>query len=245
MLVIMAAGLVMLVLGFVMYLPTDLQNSTIRTYFYTAVGASITVVSCAYLLSQVVGSRYRRGVFAVLVMALVFVAIVRDLEQHSALAQYSSLLKGFLTNIVSTVPGVDDGAYLYLLGDETVDQHEVPIAKVYEGNILAYLYGDYTLRATNGYFNKGCVHLITETHEQFATCEPGEAGIVAANSRGEIVIPYSQVVAIQFDENGNTTLLEHFPTDLIDSEATKDYQPEALIRRDQPYPLHARTVLGM
>lgn len=239
---LLMAGLVMVLLGFVMYLPTELQTTSRRTFLFTAIGASITVISLCHLLGRVF-REHQDAVSLGLVAAVTFTAFAHVLTQYDSMAQHSVRLQKFLSNVLTTVPNVEPGTHIYLLGDDDVEPNDVVVLDYYDDNTFAYLYGDYTIEKSAGHFNKGCINLSRPRPTRYENCAPGESGIIVPHATDASVIPYDRVVAVRFDKHGNTTLLQNFPVAF--PLAIRDYNPERLIRRDRPYPLHARSVLGM
>jgi hypothetical protein len=244
--VVVLVGLALTGVGFAMYLPTELRNTSIRTYFYTAVGAATATAALVTLVSGIFRGRLRTAVFALLAGGVIFVAFVRDLRQYDTLAFYADRQKAFLTNVVRATPGLEAGTLLYLYGDETVQPADVAVETFYEGFVFAYLYEDYSIEQPRaGYFVKGCLYTVIPNPTEQTTCVPTDAGVLITDMMGERVIPYSAIVAVQFDKAGNVTLLEQLPAAFGDADALAEYQPHNHLDADTPHPRHAQSVLGM
>ncbi len=201
-LVLAALGVVAVLPGFAVYLPTVWRNSSWRVFLYSSIGAALAVGVACVLFVRVFG-QWQRIVFVALTSFLIGIATVHALAQHQGYFEYSQRQQQILANIISQAPHFEPGTTVLL-----VDRTPTAAFKAWSmcslvSNCLEwalrYIYGDHTLRArycAPGYhprkeFSEECrfeAHQVTisyihyVTKEEMRTAYPYASLVVFENS---------------------------------------------------------------
>ncbi len=233
-------GLIILLLGFAVYLATDLRNSTDRTHFYSSLGAALVIVGLLWLLSHTV---FRHTfAFAVLIAALVGVGLLRNLEQHSRYAQVASEQVDTLAKLVSQVPSIMSSTGLVIM-DESPEQHMIQTftySSFYFRGTVTLIYDDPTLNTAICYPGR---------MERWGTfleyCEFSETEYALDASGGAIgwSKPYDGLIVLRYTPEQEFIVVSDLTP--YTEFAVAGYEPTERFDSDGDLPLRAVTMLGM
>ncbi len=149
-LVLGSLGVVAVLAGFAMYLPTGWRNSSYRVFLYASIGAALAVGVACFLFARLFG-QWQRIIFVGLTSSLIGIATVHALAQHQGYFEYSQRQQQILANMISEAPHFEPGTTVLL-----VDRTPTAAFKAWSmcGIVsnclewaLRYIYGDHTLRA--------------------------------------------------------------------------------------------------
>lgn len=140
--ILIIAGLVIVGLGTALYLPTSLRDETLRTYYFSSVGAAVTLAALLWRITP------RQLVFAALVGGLAGVAVLRLLDQHQRFYDTSERQQAALTELVRVLPAPAPSSGIVVV-DETPDAafSNLIYFPPYLEYMLPTLYNDYSLEA--------------------------------------------------------------------------------------------------
>lgn len=139
-------GLMILALGLLPYLATSLRTETVRTYYYSSIGAALAITAA---LGWTFVTRLRRPVlYASAVALLVGLGMTSLVHQHARWAGYSNAQQRMSAALVQALGKPMPGTTIVML-DESPQRtvQGVFAASWYLTNILNILYRDYSLRA--------------------------------------------------------------------------------------------------
>lgn len=224
--VIALVGLLVIGLGFAMYLPTNVRESTWRTLILSSLGGSLFLAAGLRLLTG--WSRRRRFVYPLLVGMFVVVAFSHLLAQHRGFARTSANQQEIVEGIVAAAPRLHPRTRLLLIFDDT-DRVVSYDAFAFSRYLRAALGTRYELPDLN-------VHVCyPSTERRGEQCELGpervnvqhqDVGPVTGRLAWEA--PYDAVVALHRDRDGEISMLEEIP-DWYAFERAEGYDPLALV----------------
>jgi len=227
---LVTGGIALLVigLGFAMYLPTSVRESTWRTLFLSSLGGALFATSTLGLFTM--WSRRRRLAFSLAAAVLVGLGIVHLLEQHRGFAKVSNNQRSVIEGIVEAVPRLHRRTRLLLLFDDTdqaLSHRAFPFSR-YLRVPLAFHYGLADLN----------VHIChPSTIRQGERCKLGRHSVKIEHQdvgwltrRLSWEVPYDSLVAVHRDHRGEITMLEEIPVwySLV---ATRGYDAGTLVDR--------------
>ena len=238
--ILAVAGFVILGLGYAPYVFTALRDSTDRTYFYSSVGAAITIVSALLLLTSFVSSHHLGSlIFALLLAFIVGQGTAISLVRHQTNYNNGVLQLPVLRDVASQLPAVSSNT-LVLVIDETPDQ---PLRRVftqasfYFRAALQVLYENPDLQAALCYPHDevGWGHFAEK-------CLVEPDGVTLLSTRdGTNTFPYDQIVVFSYNEAGTLTLLDDLVPYVPDA---VNYDPNRLIIDDAPPTARISSMLG-
>ena len=136
------AGLVIMLLGVALYLPTAARDQTVRTYYFSSVGAAITLAALGW-------STGRRLIFAALMGVLALVGMAQLLNQHQRYFDQSEQEQAMLTAFARAVPQIAPGTGIVIIdASPEADYTRITGGALYTEYTLPTLYDDYSLGAT-------------------------------------------------------------------------------------------------
>ncbi|MBZ0293213.1 MAG: hypothetical protein K8L99_11665 [Anaerolineae bacterium] len=211
---IVAAGLVVMLLGFAAFLPTRVRGDIWRTYYVTPAGAVLIVIALLYALTRL---RHAGKIFvSVLAGVLVLLAMSNALAQQRYLVSSSATVQRVLAAVAEQAPG---------FGDETTIALVDPTG-IYESSwtlggrgpwqtSLYYLYERPISAIYCGWQNQDCNF--------------GIEGIGYERGDREVTFSYDAVLIFEALPDGRVTLRQQSSEmDYLPAGVTS-YQPEALI----------------
>ncbi len=228
-LALVLGGLVILFLGVALYLPTSVRDQTYRTYYFSSVGAAITLAGLLDWIGR------RPLIFGALVGILAGLGTAQLLNQHQQVYDTSKSQQAILTEFARALPQIEPGTGIVIV-DESPDQtftHLIGTLDVED--TIPLIYQDDTLES--------------------ALCLPGDFG-TAPDSRCRfsdtgIQIPsvrtyvmnadYSKLILVRYD--GAFSVV----TDLTPyaGESVAAYQPELRYHPDGAPPARIHEMFGM
>lgn len=230
------AGLCIMLLGFVTFIPSPFNQSTFRVFYATSLGAALIVSAIISLLARI---KYI-GKFSAALLASVSItmAISHSLNQHKIFADYSEDVGLLYATIIEQAPQFDANATLFVIDEHYRYQDEWHLAShstAFQGG-LRYLYGTTKIRA------KICV-INDPRHGKI--CEFREQGIYYLDDRlYHGVVPYNRAIIFRTTWNGSVELLNEVPPEYVDGRHIEDYDPHALID-NSPIPERTLTALSV
>lgn len=234
----LAAGLLILLLGYVLYLPTFYRFENWRVYILSSVGASVAMAFAGYALTFWLPRG--RWLYVVGMMVGMSVATADTLAQHDRYADYSYTQQAILGEIATQAPEVADQTCLVL-----VDAWGITASTwLFEAGLdfddaLRYLYDDADLRGGICYPNatgSGVPHCTFDS----------ELVTVSLRENPLMKCRYENVVAFTLEGTRDDVTVR--PLYWLDglatsSEAKGAYKPLALIDADAEPPARVQTLL--
>ncbi len=201
------AGLAALGLGYLPYLFTLLRHDDNRTYFYSSTGAVLAITALALLLASLIPVRRLAGIlFVALVALLVGRGTAVSLDRHQRQYDNGWRQVPVLRLVTAQAPAFAPGTFVLVI-DESV------------GQVLKY-----TFTLSSFYFESALRVLYQNPDLQAALCYPGEAVVwghfgercqlqpeglhLLWTVNGAATIPYEQIVAFRYHEDGTLTRLD-------------------------------------
>ena len=242
-LVLAALGLVAVLAGYVLYLPTGWRNTNWRVFLYSSIGAALTLAIVCFVFARLFG-KWQRVVFVSLTSVLIAIATHHALAQHQGYFEYSQRQQHILAGIIGQAPHFEAGTTVLL-----VDHTPTAVLKAWSMCIavspclegaLRYIYGDHTLRAMY------CAPRYRPRREFSEECrfEADQAGVsyIHPGSRKEIRTssPYSSLVVFENSDHG-LSVVKDISAYSAESR-TNGYEPGRRIDANSPVPARARTV---
>lgn len=215
------AGLCIMLLGFVAFIPSPFNQGTFRVFYATSLGAALIVSAIINLLARI---KYI-GKFSAALIASVAITLTtfHTLNQHEIFTDYSEDVGLVYATIIEQAPHFDTGATLFVIDEHYRYQDEWHLASsstAFQGG-LRYIYGTDKIRA------KICV-INNPRHGK--VCEFQEQGIYYLDDRLiEGVIPYDDAIIFRTTWNGSVELLSEVPPEYVDGRHIESYNPHALI----------------
>jgi hypothetical protein len=265
-------GLVALIAGFAMYIPTaDFNNIHYiwRLYYFTSFGATIALLAGLLLLLNL-RRPLRLVVFAVALFALITIAqpliymllvialgVLLALPRRAAFVSIAALLVG-----LAVMRGLEQHQGQAGRGEDQKRLAAAVISQapaVPDGTLLLVLDGsttgelrafgfnyafEYALALTYGHhrYNGRICYYVRPRPTEFCRFEDGQV-VVPGTWIGEETYPYEQVVAFRYDENNGMVLLDAIPEPYLSGVDASTYDPHALIDADAPPPSRLFTML--
>ncbi|MDZ4770835.1 MAG: hypothetical protein SGJ24_17045 [Chloroflexota bacterium] len=223
---LIAVGVLTIALGVALYLPTRDRDSTLRTYYFSAIGAAVVIGTAAYGVTRPSRGGGRAAAFAGIVGAIALVGGVRMLEQHAVFVERTAAQQRVLRQFIQAAPAIDQPAVV-LIDDSTGTLNDIFSATFILRGAVAILYEAQELVPV----------LCDQANCQF------EADAVRALFRGELqaISRYERVVMLRYAEAG-FTLVESLDG-YTDQAARSAYAPRALIDFGAAPPRRAATML--
>lgn len=148
---LLGLGLIVVFLGFVLYLFTHYRDTNFRVFFYSSFGAALCVAACLYDVLRPNGNTrwMQKAAFILLFTVLIGLAMVQALHHFQAYDDQSHDQEQLIARIVEQAHAVKRGMIMVIL-----DTAPYPIYKTWQicgtidwcvGNALAYVYNDSTI----------------------------------------------------------------------------------------------------
>lgn len=244
-LVLAALGVVAVLAGYALYLPTGWRNSSWRVFLYSSIGAALAVGVMCFLFARLFG-RWQRIVFVGLTSVLIGIATLHALAQHQGYFEYSQRQQHILAGIISQAPHFKAGTTVFL-----VDRTPSAALKAWSmcaavtpclEAALRYVYGDHTLHAMycapgfrpRGQFSEEC-HFesdrvtVSYIHPRLQKAMPMSS-------------PYSSLVVLENSIHGVNVVND---ISVYRSESgANDYEPGRRIDASSSIPPRAHTVFA-
>jgi len=145
-----ALGVIAVLPGFAVYLPTVWRDSSWRVFLYSSIGAALAVSVACVLLARLFG-QWQRIVFIGATSFLIGIATVNALAQHQGYFEYSQRQQQILAGIISQAPHLEPGTTVLLVDRTPTDAFKAWSMCTVVSNCLEwalrYIYVDPTLRA--------------------------------------------------------------------------------------------------
>src|SRR5712692_272530 len=242
-LVLGSLGVVAVLAGFAMYLPTTSRNSSWRVFLYSSIGAALAVGVACFLFARLFG-QWQRIVFIGVTSFLIGIATVHALAQHQGYFEYSQRQQQILAGIISQAPHLEPGTTVLL-----VDRTPPAAFKAWSmcGVVsnclewaLRYIYGDPTLRAmycAPGYRPRGQFSEECRFEAQRVT-----VSYIHWRSKKEMRTssPYASLVV--FENSGHGLKVLNDISGYRSESGADGYDPGRRIDASSPIPARAHTV---
>jgi hypothetical protein len=227
-LIFAVSGLVIIGLGVALYLPTDLRDETFRTYYFSSIGAALTLAVLFWWVAR------RPWVFALLVGVFVSLGTIQLLDQHQRYRDESLREQSALRTLVQALPAVAAGSGIVVI-DETPHSEFIQTVRGFRFEyIMATLYQDYSLESalcSPGEFG---------TSEQ-SRCRFTGDGIVIPSIRSRYFVrPYAQLIFVRYD--GVFSVVNDLTP--YTGAPVADYHPERLYNAAAPLPSRIADLFG-
>ncbi len=215
------AGLCVMLLGFITFIPSPFNQGTFRVFYATSLGSALIVSAIINVLAR---TKYI-GKFSatLLASAAITLTIFHTLNQHEIFADYSEDVGLLYATIIEQAPHFDTDATLFVIDEHYRYQDEWHLAShstAFQGG-LHYLYGYYQ--------NPRKICVINDPRHG-KICEFREQGIYYLDDRLiEGVIPYDDAIIFRTTWNGSVELLNEVPPEYVDGRHIEGYDPHALI----------------
>ena len=140
------AGALIMVLGLLPFLITNLRMETTRTYYYSSIGASLIVTA---LLGWIFVARLQRpALFAGGLALLAGLGMMSLLHQHARWVDYSVAQQRMSSELIHELGAILPGTTIVVVDESSQPSDQAVFgASWYLSNIVNILYQDYTLRA--------------------------------------------------------------------------------------------------
>ncbi len=196
-------GVVAVLAGFALYLPTVWRNTNFRVFLYSSIGAALAVGVASFLFAKLFG-QWQRIVFVGLTSLLIGIATLHALAQHQGYFEYTQRQQQILADIITRAPHFEPGTTVLLVDRTPTSAFEAfSMCSVVSNCLqwaLRYIYGDHTLRAMycapgyrpRGQFSEECrfeaervtvssIHPVSK--KEIRTSSPYASLVVFENSR--------------------------------------------------------------
>jgi hypothetical protein len=244
-LVLGTLGVVAVLAGYALYLPTGWRNTSWRVFLYSSIGAALTLGVMCFLFARLFG-RWRSRVFIGLTSLLIAIATVHALAQHHGYFEYAQRQQEILARIVRQAPHFKPDTTVLL-----VDRTPTAAFKAWSmcaavspclEAALRYIYADHTLRAMycapgyrpRGRFSEECRFegdRVTVSYIHFRTEE-----------EMPLSSPYSSLVVLENSADG-LTIVDDIHVYRFEVGAN-EYEPGRRIDANSPIPPRAHTVFS-
>jgi len=209
-------GLAVILVGVVLYLPTGIRDDTIRTFYFSGIGAALVISAAAWWIS-----RQNRLIFSGIIAVGVALGCLTLLEQHADHVDLSETQQAVFTQFVELLPAVQPNTGIVIV-DHSADWYLATLleAPMYPEYIVPALYGDYSVRA----LWCGADQVGTEDG---AWCRFAPDQFTGYSLRSFFMVtPYDALIVVDYDGN-EFTVAQTIPV-------PGDYNPEARIIRGSP-----------
>lgn len=231
------AGLVLMAIGYLPYLPTTFRNHTFRIFYLSSLGAALVL---ATLIRWGTGllKQYGRIPATVIIGFLVMLASYNAIGQLAFLVKASDHVQRMMASVLTFAPAVSDDTTILFVDEslEYQDQWYLGGSDLTFFNLMQYVYSDASQNAN--FCSIGA-------RPRTSYCIFRRDGIAHYGDYGLVrIIPYSQVVIIRDNFHG-FELLEEIPEEYLvpgDWEDNLDqYDPHSRIDEDASLPARAET----
>lgn len=236
-------GIIVIFLGYIVYMITPYRQDTWRVYYVSGIGGAI----CIGCLVHFVARRFQHSgvIFAGIMSLLIGLSIGRALHQHEHYVGLSIQQQQLLRGIVSTLPKWDASATLVVVDETGRYRNNWSLGTSYLVEYaLRYIYDDYTLQVVLCSFNleQNSFGILPELHEQ---CEftADEIRLYEAGELSES-IGYANAIVVRFADQ-QATLLDSIPTQYLSEQGGENYNPEPFVDLTAAPPYHYHTVFSI
>ena len=222
-------GLAIIGLGVALYLPTSVRDETLRTFYFSSVGAALTLATVFWWAAR------RPLIFAVFVGIFAGIGTLRLLEQHQSYRDESDRQQAVLSALVEALPAVEPGSGIVVV-DQTAEGFltQTIHSAFYLEYTLPMLYQDYSLEA------ELCIPGEFGT-DQATRCRFTEDGLVISSLRTFYFFrPYDHLIVVRYD--GAFSVVDDL-TPYADAPIPA-YQPERLYKSDAALPSRIADLFG-
>jgi hypothetical protein len=229
----LAIALVVIALGYAVFLLTNVRDLYDRVFGLSSIGAASFLVCLSQFLSAYLG-KYRYISFSFLVAVLIFLSLVTAmrLRENDVLTAFQQ--QSVVADIVEEIPDVNVSGPTIVVFDKTGNLvSSLFLRRVIEGP-LQILYDDPNLRAFL------CYPQISYGWQD-ETCTLGVDNIFYQARTISYLSSYDNVIAFMYHEDGVMRLLLEIPRELTNGIIIDGYEPLALICGTCPYPSRVRS----
>lgn len=241
-LILIAAGLVILGLGFAPFLPFPQRSVNERVFLFSSIGAALSLGTVIFLISRLF--RWQRTIFITASSALIGIAMLGALNQHQVVVDLSLTEQQLLAEIIKQVPQLKPGALLLVIDEKdrlyhtemTFGANSTPVHFI---DALRYLYGDPKMNAFL------CYPQLDPWKTRSLNCAFKAEGIVIlAQGKPIQTYPYEQVVIVRYNQWGNIAVANNVPDEYIDGPVSQaqTYDPSKLADPNASVPARVHTV---
>lgn len=219
---LIVGGLLTIALGVALYLPTTERDNTIRTYYYSSIGAALALSVAGWEIAR----RMQRGtIFAVFIGVLAGMGCWRLLEDHAAYRDMAVTQQRILRQMVEQMGQVETPVSALVI-DTT---EEKTLDSLFHGSL--YLRAAVSLIYDTVQIGLGICDDEDMGGSGFVRCEFGEA--FAAQYRGDepyVQSTYDRLIVLRYD--GNDVELVTSLAEWVDTPVP--YAPTNLISAGEP-----------
>lgn len=242
-LVLAGLGLVAVLAGYVLYLPTGWRNTNWRVFLYSSIGAALALAIVSLVFARLFG-KWQRVVFVSLTAILIAIATHHALAQHQGYFEYSQRQQQILANIIRQAPRFEAGTTVLLVDRTPTAALKawsmcIAVSPCLEG-ALRYIYGDHTLHAM--YCAPGYRPRREFSEECHFEADRASVSYIHPGSRKEIRTssPYASLVVLENSDHGLSVVnnLNAYSSEW----GSNGYAPSRRIDASISIPARARTV---
>ncbi len=223
------AGLIIIGLAVLLYLPTSLRDETLRTFYFSSVGAALTLVIVFRWLA------HRSWGFPVLVGLFALVGMLHLLDQHQGYVDESKRQQAAYIQLTRVLPNAAAGSGIVIV-DQTPDQafSRLIHGDLYAEDSLPLFYDDPSLEGAL------CLPGDFGTTDA-ARCRFSEDGLTLPSVRTRVFVRrYDQLIFVRYD--GAFSLVTDLTPYVGHSVVT--YQPEKLTQPSDHLPPRLTALFG-
>ncbi|MCC7452120.1 MAG: hypothetical protein IT324_32245 [Anaerolineae bacterium] len=234
--VLIAAGLVIIALGFLPFVPTPQGATNERVFLFSSTGAALSISAALHLLSQIF---QRKAVFIISASTLIGMATFGALNLHQYMTDLSLVEQHMLAGIATQVPQIKDGTLLLIFDDA----NQLRASQWTFGgssttfhllDALRYLYANPNLVAAVCYPE---AELWGATKEG---CDLRNDGVTFWAGGPLFAYPYDKVVALSYQPSGKVVVLDQIP--YLPQPGAVGYDPRRLIDTNAAPPRRVQTL---
>jgi hypothetical protein len=225
-------GMIVIAGGVAVYLPSSLRDATVRTYYYSSIGAAVVFTALAFSISYRLTSK--TSVYMVLIAIITVIGLSHLFMQHRDYVRQSEQQKSMLLNFLLALPKVHPESSILII-DDSQDRsliHTIT-SPFYLEYMVPALYADYSIASIL------CSAEEVGTEDRHR-CRFSDDGFTAPSVRlFTLNSPYNQLITVRYNEDG-FHLIESL--DYIDAVG---YDPLRLIDLDSDPPPRIYSLLGL
>lgn len=180
-------GGAILIAGIVLYLPTSLRDETLRTFYFSGIGAALVI---AVIVERI----HWRMLNAVVIALLVGTGCLSLLSQHREYIEQSRQQRAILSEMTEVLPQLKSGTGVVFI-DRSGELLQVIGSPLYMEYMLPLVYGDFSLTGTL------CQPEQVGSQET-DRCYFGPASFNASGVRRQVRVTYDSLVVVDYTNDG-------------------------------------------
>ncbi len=228
---LLAVGLIVIVMGYSVYLPSTFESEHWRTHLASSLGAALFVAVLLYGVTRWL------PVFTMMMSGvLITLAAIYALNQHAFYVDSSIYIQRLLAGIIVQAPQIDPDATILVIDEADLYQiaWRTTGFDIVLSGALSYLYG------SNVKANFCNLYPSPDTRIDIS-CNLAGTHVDRVYFGMPTTIPYNEMIAFRTKAGGEIELLDEIPLELMREPGAQDYNPYLLMNQDAPLPERAAT----